>query len=140
MAITSSANSKCTIVVFDGLCGMCDTFVQFLLHADKHHHLMFVSFQSDAGQTLLSTSGLATTPETLYVVTHNQHVLAESTAVLHVLRMLPLPYSLLAVFRVLPTSTRDGLYRIIARNRYRIFGKRSACRVPTPEEQSRFVM
>lgn len=128
-----------TIVVFDGVCTLCNTAVDFLLRNDATGTLRFVSFQDVKGAELLREYGVTTAPETIYVVTAQKQLLEESNAVLYVARFLQFPWRLLRVFVIIPKPLRNLAYRWIARNRYRWFGKKSSCRIPTAEERSRFL-
>lgn len=127
-----------TIVIFDGVCSLCNASVDFLMRHDRTGRLRFGSFQSEAGRTLLARHGLFTAPETIYVI-DDDVLYTESTGVLRLARYLRLPWRAAGILQVVPRPLRDPVYRWVARNRYRWFGKRDTCRVPTPEERARFV-
>lgn len=125
-----------TIVIFDGVCSLCNTSVDFLLRHDRTGQLRFCAFQSDAGRALLAQHGMLTAPETVYVLDGGV-LYTESTAILRLARHLQWPWRAAAILRLIPSPFRDPIYRWIARNRYRWFGKRDTCRVPTAEERER---
>ena len=126
------------VVVFDGYCALCNGVVDALLHHDRTGTLRFTSFQQPATQDLLTRHGLSTAPETVYVLLDTR-VLQEADAILYLLPFLGPWWQPLSLLRLLPRQIRDRLYRWVARNRYRWFGKRDTCRLPTPEERDRFV-
>lgn len=127
------------ILFYDGVCGLCDRLVQFVLRHDRRHRFRFAALQSDAATQTLGHFGKD--PEdldTVYVVADGA-LLSKSRAIFYVLRELGLPWSLVAVFRVLPRTLTDWFYDRVARNRYRIWGKRDSCRLPTADERARFL-
>lgn len=99
---------------------------------------MFTSLQSDTAKVLLGGHGVHEEPDSIIVVQNGQ-LLTESQAILALLPFLSFPWPLLRIARVIPRFVRDPIYRLIARNRYRWFGKKSSCRLPTPEERERFL-
>lgn len=126
-------------MLFDGDCNLCNGAVQFVLRRDPRAVFHFASLQSAAGRELLASVGApATLPDSLVLV--QDGVLAlKSTAALRIARGLRWPWPLFAVFFVVPRPLRDLLYDWIARNRYRWFGKRESCLVPTPALRARFL-
>ena len=127
------------VLLFDGVCGLCNGTVDFLLRHDTHGRLRFAALQSDSGKRLLGQYGLPPdAPDTVVFVQHGR-CLTESSAVLAAVAQLGLPWRMLAMLRVVPKPLRDVVYRVIARNRYRWFGRRDTCRMPTPEERDRFL-
>jgi predicted DCC family thiol-disulfide oxidoreductase YuxK len=127
------------ILFFDGVCGLCDRLVQFVLRHDKRARFRFATLQGDAATQTLGHFGKDPTDlDTVYVLADAQ-LLAKSRAIFYVLRELGLPWSLVALFRVLPRAITDWLYDRVAKNRYRLFGKMESCRLPSPEEKARFV-
>ncbi|MBN9398552.1 MAG: DUF393 domain-containing protein ['Candidatus Kapabacteria' thiocyanatum] len=126
------------IVVFDGVCTLCNHSVDFLMRHDRTESLMFTSFQSEAGRTLLARHGIDHAPTTIYVV-ENDRIYTESTGILRLCRYLDWPWRAGTVLLVIPAFVRNIVYRIVARNRYRWFGERDTCRLPTPKERRRFL-
>jgi predicted DCC family thiol-disulfide oxidoreductase YuxK len=129
------------IVLFDGVCNLCNGAVNFLIDRDPGHHLRFAALQSPAGAALLARHGLpavAEEPETILLI-EGDRVHARSTAALRIARYLRFPFWLLAGLQIVPRPLRDLVYRFIARRRYRWFGRSAACRMPTPDLRARFL-
>lgn len=133
------------IVFYDGVCGLCNTLVQFLLKRDQHARLRFASLQSDIAAKVLNRHGIDPKDlDTLHVVIDygrpEERVLNRSDAVLRAGRELGGGWRLLAtIARVVPRPLRDLVYRFVARNRYRVFGKYESCMLPDPSQQHRFL-
>ncbi|MBX3664072.1 MAG: thiol-disulfide oxidoreductase DCC family protein [Burkholderiales bacterium] len=125
------------IVVFDAMCVLCTANAQFVLRHDRHGRFRLASMQGEAGAALYRQFGIdPANPDTLIVVDAGR-VLRNSDAVLAIYAGLGWPWKSLTVFRVVPQWVRDSLYRWIARNRYRIFGRRERCWIPTPDQVNR---
>lgn len=140
MASDPAANDHRPIVLFDGVCNLCNGITNFVIQRDPAPgHFRFAALQSECGQRLLHKHGLPTEDLDTFVMIDGDRALVRSTAALHVLRGLGLPWSLLYVLIVVPRPLRDAVYRWIARNRYRWFGQRDSCMVPTPDIRSRFL-
>ena len=128
------------IVLFDGVCNLCNSSVQFIIKKDHKDQFRFASLQSDAGRKLLAHYNLpiVATPESIILI-KEQSVYQYSDAVLQIARHLgglwPLAYS----FIILPRFIRNGMYKWIARNRYRWFGRQSSCMLPTAALRSKFL-
>ena len=127
------------ILLFDGVCNVCNASVNFIIQNDKEGIFRFASLQSSIGQELLERHNLPTTDFDSVVYIHNQHVFIKSTAALKVAEKLSAPWRYLAPLKFIPVAVRDFAYSIIAKNRYRWFGKKQECMLPTPEIQSRFL-
>ncbi|UOQ52644.1 thiol-disulfide oxidoreductase DCC family protein [Hymenobacter cellulosivorans] len=128
-------------ILFDGVCNLCNGFVQFVIQRDAPGHFRFASLQSAAGQALLAEHGLRlgpAGPETVMLVERGR-IFTHSTAVLRIARQLGGPWALLYAFIVVPKPLRDAAYRFVARHRYQWFGQREACMLPTPELRQRFL-
>ena len=132
--------SRRAIVLFDGVCGLCNWSIDFLLRHDRHGALRFAPLQSRAGQALLREHGLSPAEFSSVIVIDGSQVYCRSDAVLRALWRLGVFWRALAVLaRVVPRSGRDAIYDWVARNRYRWFGQQSSCRIPTPDERQRFL-
>ena len=130
------------IIFFDGVCNLCNGFVNFIIDRDGKGLFKFASLQSDEAIRLLAPFPEIVTgeePESVVLLTKDGRVLSESDAVLEIAGLLGSGWGLLKVFKVFPRGFRDSVYRWVARNRYRWFGKRDVCRVPTPELRERFI-
>ena len=127
------------MILFDGVCNLCNRFVHFVIARDPSGRFHFGALQSDAAHRMLREAHTpATVPDSIVLVDEGR-VFTRSTAALRVARGLrfpwPLAYGLIAV----PRPLRDWVYDIVARNRYVWFGKRDACMVPTPDLRARFL-
>ncbi|MBC8030550.1 MAG: DUF393 domain-containing protein [Pyrinomonadaceae bacterium] len=132
------------IILYDGVCGLCNGLVQFILRRDSHDRFRFASLQSEFAATLLKRHGAdAHDLDTFYVVLdHGQpgeRVLMRSDAILHVASIFGGIWTLAGVGRILPKVLRDGMYRVVARNRYRVFGKHETCMLPEPQHRTKFL-
>jgi predicted DCC family thiol-disulfide oxidoreductase YuxK len=127
------------VVLFDGVCNLCNGAVQFLLRRDRRRRFRFAALQSAAGQALLRQHGMATDSLETIVVLEGGRARVRSAAALLLARRLPWPWPLLAIFTVCPRPLRDALYSFVARHRYRWFGRRESCMLPTPETADRFL-
>ena len=133
-----------SVILFDGVCNLCNASVNFVIERDHNGEFVFGSLQSEEGISLLKEydrSGLGLSSIVLIdrTAAGDPIVHSESNAALHILSRLPGIWKLSRVFWLVPAFLRDGIYRFIARNRYRWFGKRDVCRVPTPELEKRFI-
>lgn len=128
-------------MLFDGVCNLCNGAVQFIIDRDPKDVFRFASLQSERGAALLAAHG-RTPPEgdpESVVLIEDGRVYEHSSAALRVARRLRGLWSLFYVFIIVPPFLRDAVYRFIARNRYRWFGKEEMCRVPTPALRARFL-
>ncbi|MCU0352624.1 MAG: thiol-disulfide oxidoreductase DCC family protein [Cytophagales bacterium] len=127
------------ILLFDGECNLCNGAVQFVLTHEQDNRIRFASLQSATGQQLLERFGLPTRTYESFVLVDGDRYFTESTAALRVTRYLKGGWKWLHAFIVVPKPVRDWVYRIVARNRYRWFGRQESCWLPTPEFSGRFL-
>ncbi|MFY9341023.1 MAG: thiol-disulfide oxidoreductase DCC family protein [Planctomycetota bacterium] len=127
------------LVLFDGVCNLCNGAVQFILRRDPAARFRFASLQSAAARTALAAAGVVGTLPDSIVLLDAGRVRVKSGAALAIARGLRFPWPLLTVFWLVPSPLRDLVYDWIARNRYRWFGKREQCWVPTRELRARFL-
>ena len=127
------------IVLFDGVCNLCNGTVQFLLKRDKKKRFLFGSLQGKTGQEYLRKYHLPTDQFHSFMLIEGNVLYTRSTAVLRMLRYLGRGWQLLYVFIYVPQPIRDGVYKLIASNRYKLFGKKDACRIPSLDEKDRFL-
>lgn len=127
------------VLLFDGVCNLCNTSVQWVLIHDRKGIFRFAALQSDTGQALLRTWDLPTEDFDSVVLVDGDRLLLHSDVPLEIVRRIGGWWQLLYVFKVIPRPIRDVIYRWIARNRYRWFGKRESCMLPRPEWKGRFV-
>jgi len=128
-----------TIILFDGVCNLCNSSVNFVIRYDKANHFRFAPLQSVAAHKLEQQYQLDLSAMSSFVLIENDQVYYRSTAALRVLRRLPLPWKLGYAFIIIPAFLRNSIYNWIARNRYRWFGKRDVCMIPTPELLAKFL-
>lgn len=127
------------LLFFDGVCNLCNGLVQFIIRHDKRARFRFAPLQSAAGQRFLRTHGLATGGFDSLVYFRKGDVLTRSTAALNVARDLGGIWAMGHAFILVPRFLRDAAYDLVARTRYRWFGKRGACMVPTAALRARFM-
>lgn len=127
------------IIVFDALCVLCSTNAQFVLRHDRAGVFRLASMQGEVGAALYRSCGIDPhDPDTLVVV-HSGSVLRDSDAILAIYAGLGWPWRAALIFRLVPRGLRDPVYRWVARNRYRIFGRRESCWVPSPKYAARIL-
>jgi predicted DCC family thiol-disulfide oxidoreductase YuxK len=133
--LTSAAEQDRPVILFDGVCNLCTGSVQFVIERDSRKRFRFASLQSPVAERLL---GRRDDLESMVLV-ENQKVYRKSTAALRIARRLDGPWPALSIFLLIPRPLRDWVYDAIGRRRYRWFGKRDACWVPSPELRERFL-
>jgi predicted DCC family thiol-disulfide oxidoreductase YuxK len=127
------------VILFDGVCNLCNTAVQFVIERDPTAVFRFAALQSDFGQGILAKNAINTEGGDTMILVENGQVYDRSTAALRIAKRLSGGIKLLAVFLIVPRPIRDFFYKIIARNRYRWFGKQETCWLPTKELKARFL-
>jgi predicted DCC family thiol-disulfide oxidoreductase YuxK len=127
------------IILFDGVCNYCNTMVNFALKRDKKDFLLFTPLQSDAGLALREKYGVAPSVDS-FIYIEKEKAYLYSTAALKVSKHLSGAWPLLAAFFIVPPFIRDGVYKWVARNRYKWFGKKDACMIPTPAVRAKFLL
>ena len=127
------------LILFDGVCNFCNAAVQMVIEIDKQKIFKFAAIQSELGQKLYRQHGLDPVDIQTLMFVDGDLVLTKSDAVLAVLARLDGGWQLLGAFRAMPQPLRDWAYTEFARQRFRLFGRRETCLVPTPELQERFI-
>lgn len=127
------------IILFDGVCNLCNGAVTFIIKRDKHDRFRYAALQSEVGRTLTDKHGIDTSKTDSIILIEDDRCYTKSSAALRIARHLSGGYPLLYGFMILPKFIRDPLYDVIARNRYQWFGKRESCMVPTPELKAKFL-
>ncbi|TAF33507.1 MAG: thiol-disulfide oxidoreductase DCC family protein [Cytophagales bacterium] len=130
---------KSHILLFDGVCNACNGLVNFIIDHDKQKRIHFASLQSEFGQTLLRQYHFDTQNFSTFIYLRESNLLVKSDAALSLFQDLGGIWRAALLLKIVPAFIRDFFYDIIARNRYKIFGKRDACRMPTPDIQARFL-
>lgn len=134
-----TSGSSGPLILFDGLCNFCDASVNFVIDHDPQGRFRFAPLQSEVGKSLLLKHGVDATKLESVALIDEEKCYTRSTAALRIARRLRWPWPVLYALVVIPRPLRDLVYDWIARNRYRWFGRREACRVPTPELRARFL-
>jgi predicted DCC family thiol-disulfide oxidoreductase YuxK len=132
------------IVLYDGVCGLCNRLTQFILKYDTHDRFLFAPLQSEFAAELLKRHGADSKDvDTVYVVVDYQRpgerLLTRSDAILYIGTQLGGIWSLAKAGRPLPRVLRDAMYKLVARNRYRVFGKYDSCLLPEPKHRKKFL-
>ncbi len=127
------------IILFDGVCNFCISIVNFIIKRDANEKFKFAALQSERGQALLKKYGLSTHDFDTIIFICGDTCFIKSSAGLHVLKELGGVWKLFYAFIVVPAPIRDFIYSRIANSRYRIFGRRDTCIIPTPEVKRRFL-
>ena len=126
------------IVFFDGVCNLCNAAVRFIIQRDPRGYFRFASLQSEAAQRLLPISCRESFGDSI-ILLEDEECFGASTAALRIARRLGAAWPLFYGAMLVPRFLRDPIYRWVARNRYRWFGKKESCELPTPELRSRFI-
>ncbi|WP_286231992.1 thiol-disulfide oxidoreductase DCC family protein [Neobacillus mesonae] len=126
------------IILFDGVCNFCNSSVQFIIKRDPKGHFKFASLQGEIGRQLLNQHGLNSKMDS-FVLIEDDNIFFESTAALRVCRKLKGGWKLLSGLFIVPSPLRNSIYKIIAKNRYKWFGKKDSCMLPRPEWRNRFL-
>ena len=138
------------VVLFDGVCNFCDASVNFVIEHDREGYFKFAPLQSDVGEKLAAEHGIASAtvehrpdagldPIDSVILIEDGKAYTHSTGALRIARRLPAPWSWLYAFIIVPKPIRDFFYRLFARYRYRFFGRKDECMIPTPEVRARFL-
>ena len=128
------------IILFDGVCNLCNGAINFIIKRDKHKVFVYASLQSEIGQKLIAERNINTQEiDSILLIDPGIAYYHKSTAALQIAKHLRGGYPLLSVFLILPKFLRDWVYDIIARNRYKWFGKKDSCMIPTPELKALFI-
>jgi predicted DCC family thiol-disulfide oxidoreductase YuxK len=127
-------------ILFDGVCNFCNGAVNFVIRRDKQSTIKFAALQSAAGMQLLQQYNLPITDMKSFVFVENGVAYTQSTAALKVCKYLGAGWPLCKAFFIVPKFIRDGLYNLVAKNRYKWFGQKDTCMIPTPEVRTRFLV
>lgn len=127
------------LILFDGVCNFCDNTIQKIIKADKKNIFVFASIQSPVGQQVIELIGVKPEVDSIILYQPNIAYYIESDAVLEIAKQLNGIYSLLQVGKIIPKTMRDSLYRYVAKNRYKWYGKKDECMIPTPQVRAKFL-
>lgn len=127
------------IILFDGVCNLCDSSIQFVIKHDKKDIYRFVSLQSELGQKIIQSLGIPADIDSTILYEPGKSYYYKSDVAFKILKDISGIRKALLVFSILPKSILDSIYDYVARNRYKWFGKKEACMIPTPEIKSKFL-
>lgn len=135
----SASHTDKSIVFFDGVCNLCEGFVQWIIRRDPQARFHFASLQSDFTKAFFESKGESVDDLKTVILYKEGKFYSESDVSFEVIGQLGFPWSWLYPFKLIPRIIRDKVYRWIAGNRYRWFGKKESCMIPTPDLQNRFL-
>ncbi len=127
------------LVLFDGVCNLCNSSVQYVIKHDKKDKFMFAALQSKVGKQIIESHSIDTNKlDSILLYTPDKGIAHKSTAALKVASQLGFPTNLISIFLIVPAFIRNWVYDFIAKKRYKWYGKKEACMIPTPELRSKF--
>ncbi|TSB45240.1 thiol-disulfide oxidoreductase DCC family protein [Alkalicoccobacillus porphyridii] len=126
------------VILFDGVCNLCNNAVDFIIKRDHQRYYHFASLQSEKGKELLEKHGVSAEIDSIVVI-ENERAYIHDQAVLKIIPKLPFGWRVFLIAYAFPPTWRHKLYKWLARNRYRLFGKKESCRLPTQEEKELFL-
>ncbi|GEQ86391.1 thiol-disulfide oxidoreductase [Patiriisocius marinistellae] len=127
------------IILFDGVCNLCNSSVNFIIQRDKDHVFRFGALQEEPGKSLLSKHNIDPKNTDSIVLIKNGKAYTKSSAALHAAKKLTGAWPLLFGFIIIPKFIRNGVYDYIAKNRYKWYGKKDSCMIPTPDLKAKFL-
>jgi len=128
------------LILFDGVCNLCNSAIQYVIKHDRDDTFLFAPLQSEVGKKVISKYNIDTDKTDSILLYSNENGLSiKSTAALKVAKHLGFPRNLLTIFFIVPPMIRNWVYDFVARNRYKWYGKKEECMIPTPELKSRFL-
>lgn len=132
-------NDDSGIILFDGVCNLCNRFVKFIIVKDRLNKFHFSPLQKESTKELLRKFNIDFSKLDTVIYIKDEEVFAKSSAALHVLKDIGGIWKLFFVFIIVPKFIRDFIYSIVVRNRYRIFGKSDSCMIPSEKDKARFL-
>ena len=128
------------LILFDGVCNLCNSSVQYVIKHDKNDTFRFAALQSELGKRIIEREDINTLEtDSIILYSNEDGYKIKSTAALHIARDLDFPINLTAIFLIIPTFIRDWGYNYVAKNRYKWYGKQEHCMIPTPELKAKFL-
>ncbi len=128
-----------SIIIFDGVCNLCNGFVQFVIRNDKSGKFKFASLQSSSAEKILKTFNFPIDRLKTIILVEDSKIYLRSGAVLKIARQLDGIWKISVLLYVFPSFISDAVYNLISKYRYKLFGKKDSCMIPTPELKSRFL-
>ena len=129
------------LILFDGVCNLCNSSVLYVIKRDQKNKFLFAPLQSEIGNAIISEFNIDTN-ETDSIILYNpesKSIKQKSSAAIHIAKHLGFPSNLMVIFFIVPNFIRNWVYNYVAKNRYKWYGKKDACMIPTPELQSKFI-
>lgn len=136
------AFSNKNIILFDGHCNFCDGFISFILKNESKHssNLYFCALNTEVGKEITDKRQLdIPKKDSIFYIDNCGNVYSESDAIFKIIKHLKTPYRILFIFKIFPKFLRDYFYRLFAKNRYKLFGEKTSCEIPSKEIQSRYL-
>ena len=128
------------LILFDGVCNLCNASIQYVIKHDKKNVFMFTALQSETGKQIIEEFNIDTTNvDSILLYSKDNGITSKSSAALKVASKLGFPINLMSVFFIAPPFIRNWVYDYIAKNRYKWYGKKDACMIPTPELKAKFL-
>ncbi|MFZ1459235.1 MAG: thiol-disulfide oxidoreductase DCC family protein [Ignavibacteria bacterium] len=127
------------IILFDGVCNLCNSSVNFIIDRDKKNIFKFAALQSEAGQKFLDKSGMDQNDFDSVILVDDNKFYSKSSAALKIVKEFPFLWKALYIFIIIPAPLRNFFYDLVAKNRYSWFGKKDSCRMPSPELKNKFL-
>jgi len=128
------------LILFDGVCNLCNASVLYVIKRDKHDFFMFTPLQSNIGKQIIEKYNIdSNKTDSIILYEANKGISYKSTAALKITSNLTFPSNLLSIFLIIPSFIRDLVYNYIAKNRYRWYGKKEQCMIPSPEIEAKFL-
>lgn len=128
------------LILFDGVCNLCNSSVQFVIKHDKKDKFIFTALQSNVGKKIIQEFNIDTSKtDSILLYNPDKGLSIRSTAAINIAKQLRFPINILIIFIIVPNFIRNWIYDLIARNRYKWFGKMDDCMIPTPEIKAKFL-
>ena len=128
------------IILFDGVCNLCNSSINYVIDKDTHDEFRFVALQSNLGKELQNYLGINSDDlDSIILYIPNEAYYVKSTAALQIISRFSGVWKFATVFKIIPTGLRDFIYDYVAKNRYKWYGKKDQCRIPTPELNAKFL-
>jgi len=126
------------VILFDGICNLCNSFVRFVIKRDKNNIFKFASLQSNYGTALFSHFRIPLNSFETIILYDGKNIYFKSNAIIKIVSSLGKQWKIVLIFKIIPLIIRNFFYDLIARKRYMLFGKRDSCMIPNPEEKAKF--
>ena len=128
------------LILFDGICNLCNSSVQFVIKHDKKNHFLFAPLQGEIGKQIIKLYKIDTsTIDSIILYIPEKGIFSKSTAALKISSKLSFPINLASIFLIIPVFIRNWVYDFIAKNRYKWFGKKESCMIPSTELKNKFL-